>query len=464
MAGLFSGLEIGKRALATHQLWLNTIGHNVANVNTPGYSRQRVSISTTAPLEHYAGMIGTGVNATDIRNVRDLFLNQQYRDENKNLGQWASREKMLTRVESIFMEPSADSLGDLLEKFWTGWMDLGNNPESIAARTALKEQANLLTTGFHRRYDQLIELQKSIDIDIDLIVNKVNSTSDEIASLNKKISRMELGEYSANDLRDRRDLLIDQLSQFIDVNTSDQANGTTLVYVGALMIVDESDAIHIDTRDKAGKGYVSSEIVWKGTTKEIKNLNGELKGLLDMRDTIIPKYLDDLNILAETLVAEVNAVHQLGYDLNNTTGLNFFDENFLSAGNLRLSQDVLNNVTRIAASQSGAVGDNSNAQAIADLRKSLFMTRGTATMEEFYNTIVGQIGIDTNKAVQLKENYTLLVGQLENARQSVQGVSLDEEMAQMIKYQHAFDAAARVITTVDQALEMVILNMGIVGR
>ena len=183
-----------------------------------------------------------------------------------------------------------------------------------------------------------------------------------------------------------------------------------------------------------------------------------------MRDTIIPKYLDDLNILAETLVAEVNAVHQLGYDLNNTTGLNFFDENFLSAGNLRLSQDVLNNVTRIAASQSGAVGDNSNAQAIADLRKSLFMTRGTATMEEFYNTIVGQIGIDTNKAVQLKENYTLLVGQLENARQSVQGVSLDEEMAQMIKYQHAFDAAARVITTVDQALEMVILNMGIVGR
>ncbi len=464
MAGLLSGLELGKRALATHQLWLNTIGHNVANVNTPGYSRQRVSISSSTPEQHYAGMIGTGVNATSIRNVRDMFLSKQYRDENKNLGQWASQEKMLSRVEAIFMEPSTDSLGDLMEKFWTSWMDLGNNPESIAARTALKEQANLVTTGFHRRYNQLIELQKSIDIDVELIVNKVNSISDEIASLNQQISRMELGDYYANDLRDRRDLMIDNLSQFVDVNTSDQPNGSTLVYVGAMMIVDASSAIHIATRDVAGKGFVSSQVVWEGTTKSIRNQNGELKGLLEMRDKIIPQYMENLDILAKTMVGEVNAIHSLGYDLNNTTGINFFDENFLSAGNLRLSQDVLNNVTKIAASQSGAVGDNSNAQAIADLRKSLLMTRGTATMEEFYNTIVGQVGIDTNKAVQLRENHSLLVEQLEYARQSVQGVSLDEEMAQLIKYQHAFDAAARVITTIDQALETVIMNMGIVGR
>ncbi|MCP4705843.1 MAG: flagellar hook-associated protein FlgK [candidate division Zixibacteria bacterium] len=464
MAGLFSGLELGKRALATHQLWLNTIGHNVANVNTPGYSRQRVSISTSTPEEHFVGMIGTGVNANDIRNVRDLFLSQQYRDENKNLGQWASQEKMLTRVEAIFMEPSTDSLGDLMEKFWTGWMDLGNNPESIAARTALKEQGNLLTTGFHRRYDQLVDLQKSIDIDVELIVNKVNSLSDEVASLNKQISRMELGNYSANDLRDRRDLMIDNLSQFIDVNTSEQTNGATLVYIGALMIVDETNALHLDTYETAGKGFVTSEVVWKGTKKTVQNYNGELKGLLEMRDKIIPQYMNDLDTLAETLVSEVNGIHTAGYDLNNSTNINFFDEHFTSAGNLRLSQEVLNNVTKIAASQSGAVGDNSNAQAVADLRKSLLMTRGTATMEEFYNTIVGQVGIDTNKAVQLRENHSLLVESLENARQSVQGVSLDEEMAQMIKYQHAFDAAARVITTVDQALEMVIMNMGIVGR
>jgi len=464
MAGLFSGLELGKRALATHQLWLNTIGHNVANVNTPGYSRQRVSISTSTPEEHRAGMIGTGVNATDIRNVRDLFLNKQFRDENKNLGQWTYQEKMMTRIEEIFMEPSTDSLGGLMEKFWTGWMDLGNNPESIAARTALKEQANLLASGFNRRYDQLSELKNSINVDVELIVNKVNSITDEIASLNKQITRSELSGSNANDLRDRRMMMVDQLSQYVDVNTTNKANGSTLVYVGALMIVDDTDAIHLDIRDTAGKGSVSSEIVWEGTTNLLRNYNGELKGLLDMRDKTIPQFMSDLDVLAETLVTQVNSVHASGYDLNDTTNINFFDENFLSAGNLRLSQDVTNNVTKIAASRSGAVGDNSNAQAISDLRNSLFMTRGTATMEEFYNTIVGKVGIDTNKAVQLKESYTLLVEQLENARQSVQGVSLDEEMTQMIKYQHAFDAAARVITTVDQALETVINNMGVVGR
>jgi len=464
MSGLFSGLELGKRALATHQLWLNTIGHNISNVNTPGYTRQRVSITTTYPQEHSAGMVGTGVTATDIRNIRDLFLNQQYRDESKSLGQWTSKEKMLTRIESIFTEPSTDSLGNLMEQFWTSWSELGNNPESIAARTALKEQANLLADGFHHRYEQLVELQDSIDIDVRLIVDKVNNYTDEIAALNKQISRMEFGEYSANDLRDRRDLLIDQLSQYIDVNTSEQINGATLVYVGAMMIVDDSDAIHIATRDRAGNGTVISDIVWEGTATAIKSLNGELKGLVETRDQSIPKYLNNLDELAKTLITQVNNIHQAGYDLNNTTGINFFDGSFLSAGNIRLSQDITNDVTKIAASVSGAVGDNSNAVAIADLRKSLFMTRGTATMEEYYNTMVGQIGIETNTATQMKENHTLMVEQLENSRQSVQGVSLDEEMAQMIKYQHAFDAAARVITTFDEALNTVVNKMGIVGR
>ncbi len=463
MAGLFSGLELGKRALATHQLWLNTIGHNISNVNTPGYTRQRVNITTTLPEEHYAGMLGTGVTATDIKNIRDLFLNQQYRDENKNLGQWASREKMLSRIEGIFMEPSTDSLGDLLEKFWTSWMDLGNNPESIAARATLKEQSNLLTDGFHRRYEQLKDLQSSINTDIESIIQEVNTMADEVASLNQQIVQSELGEISANDLRDRRDYLIDQLSQFIDVNSSEQANGAEYVYIGALMIVDESSAIHIGTRDKAGEGFAVSELVWEGTTKTIKNLKGELKGLIETRDTTIPRYLSDLDDLARMLVSEVNRIHSVGYDLNGSAGINYFDENFLSAVNIRLSQDVTNDVTKIAASVSGAIGDNSNALAIVDLRKALLMTRGTATMEEFYNTIVGQVGIDTNKAVQLRENHALLVEQIENARQSVQGVSLDEEMAQMIKYQHAFDAAARVITTIDEALDTVINNMGVVG-
>jgi len=174
--------------------------------------------------------------------------------------------------------------------------------------------------------------------------------------------------------------------------------------------------------------------------------------------------MEELDELARILIAEVNALHSTGYDLNGDTGIDFFDETYLSAENITLSQEILNDVSRIAASISGAIGDNANALAIADLRNSLLMNDGTATLDEFYNTIVGRIGSETSKATQIKENQTLLVEQLENSRQSVQGVSLDEEMTQMIKYQHAYDAAARVITTIDEALSTVIEKMGIVGR
>jgi len=467
MGGLFSGLELGKRALTTHQLWLNTIGHNIANVDTPGYSRQTVTITTTTPDEHYAGLVGTGVKATSIRNIRDLFLTQQYRNENKSLGQWTAKEKTLTQIENTFLEPNEGSLSDLIEQFWTSWMDLESDPESIAARTSLKENTILMTTSFNQLYSQLIDQRKSVETDIEALIQQVNVISDEIAELNQDIYRAELGGDHANDMRDRRDYLIDQLSQYIDVNTSEQDNGAVIVYIGALTLIDEQEANHLGTKERratsAGNVLVS-DIVWEGTTKVIKNLDGELKGLFDTRDEVIPSYMEELDELARILIAEVNALHSTGYDLNGDTGIDFFDETYLSAENITLSQEILNDVSRIAASISGAIGDNANALAIADLRNSLLMNDGTATLDEFYNTIVGRIGSETSKATQIKENQTLLVEQLENSRQSVQGVSLDEEMTQMIKYQHAYDAAARVITTIDEALSTVIEKMGIVGR
>jgi len=464
MAGLFSGLELGKKALATNQLWLNTIGHNISNVNTPGYTRQRVDISTTLPEPSTAGPVGTGVTATDIRNVRDLFLNQQYRYEMKNLGQWETMEKTLTQIEATFSEPNSDSLGELLDKFWTGWMDLSNHPESTAARTALFEQANLLTAGFHRLYSRFEDLRESVDTDIALTVNKVNQMATEITALNKQIVRDEAGGDHANDLRDRRDYLIDLLSQYVDVNTADRKNGAVAVQIGSLTIADESTVTLLGTKEIVRDGVRINKVVWAGTDKEIRSLNGELKGLVETRDKMIPGYMDNLDELARSVVTEVNNLHRNGIGLDGSTGLNFFTEPFVSAGKIEVSFMIKNDVTRIAASLSGEVGDNTNALAIAELRTSLIMTNGSATMGDFYNSIISRVGVETQKATQLREDHQLLVEQVENSRQSVQGVSLDEEMANMIKYQHAFDAAARVITTIDQALEVVISGMGIVGR
>ncbi len=464
MAGLFDALEMGKRALATQQLWLNTIGHNISNVASAGYTRQRVLTNTTPAQSTPSGMVGTGVTATNVLQIRDLFLNQQYREENKALGQWTTLDKTLGQIQALFSEPNTDSLSDLLDKFWSSWSDLANNPESVSARTALKEQTNLLTNSFHRIYNQMTDMRDSVDNDVRLTVEKVNGIASEISNLNEQIARTELGGQKANDLRDRRDYLIDQLSQYVDVNAVEQKNNMTTVYIGALAIVDGTSSFKLGTKTVGVENATSSEIVWAGTTKTIKNLNGELKGLIDTRDDIIPKYLNYLDNLAGTLVSQVNGVHQVGYGLDGTTGISFFDPLHSGAATISLNDLIANNVNRIAASQSGEVGDNINALAIADLRNAATMMRGTASFSEYYNSMIGEIASETNKAINLKDNYGLLVQQLDNSRQSVQGVSLDEEMAQMVKYQHAFDAASRVITTMDQALETVIKDMGVVGR
>jgi len=231
-----------------------------------------------------------------------------------------------------------------------------------------------------------------------------------------------------------------------------------------LTIVDGTSSFMLSTQKKGAGLIASSEIVWAGTTKPIKNLNGQLKGLVDTRDNVIPKYLEYLDNIAESLITGVNALHQTGYGLDGSTGLNFFDPLNTSAASIQLNAMIDLDINRIAASKDGEVGDNVNALAIADLKNSPQMMRGTASINEFYNSMIGELGVETGKAKNLKTNYELLTEQVENARQSVQGVSLDEEMAQMIKYQHAFDAAARVITTMDQALETVIQGMGVVGR
>lgn len=465
MAGLFSGLEIGKRALSTHQLWLNTIGHNIANVNTPGYTRQRVAITSSDPFEHRLGPVGTGVRAVNINHIRDLFLGQQYRQDNKQLGRWNAMDKTLAQIEALFAEPSNESLGGLINEFWDSWSDLANNPENSGGRNSLKEKTNLLTTAFHRIYNRLNDLKNNVDEEISLTIEEVNIRTDEIASLNAKISRIESGGENANDLRDKRDLLIDELSEYVDVNMREMDNGQATVYIGSLAIVDGASAYRLDSY-KTGAGASSiSQIVWEGTTKSIKVLNGQFKGSIDLRDKVIPEYLKALDDMASAFVTSVNALHRTGYGLDGTTtGIDFFNSTRISAGDISLSGDIANDINNIAASLSGEVGDNRNALAISDLRNSMLMSRGTSTISGFYQSLIGKIGVDTSKAQNLKEDFELLVAQTDNSRQSVQGVSLDEEMAQMIKYQHAFDAAARIITTMDQAMEVVISGMGVVGR
>ena len=463
MAGLFQALEIGKRAMLTHQYSLQTIGHNIANVDTPGYTRQRVRISATYPEDSMKGPIGTGVTVQDIEQIRDLFLGQQYREANKSLGQWTYKEKTLSQIESLFNEPQENALGDQLNNFWDSWSELSTNSDSTNNRSMILAQANLLVTGFHQLSRQLSELRQSIDQDLQNVTSEINGLTNQISELNALIKSSELGSSKANDLRDARDLLIDELSNIIDVKTVEKGNGEDIVYMGSMVIVDGSDAFQIGTKTENIKGKATSRLVWQGTDVELTNLNGQLKGLLESRDQKIPEFLDQLNDLAQSLVQQVNTIHSAGYGADGSTGVNFFDPNFTDAATIRINSEIESDVNRIVAS-TGPDGDNLVALAISDLRNQRIAADNTMTINDFYNSLVGKLGIDTQEAKSFTNNYELLVAQVDNARQSVQGVSLDEEMTNMIKFQHAYDAAARVITTMDEALDLVINGMGVVGR
>jgi flagellar hook-associated protein 1 len=464
MSGLFQGLEIGKQALLTHQLAMSTIGHNMANVSTPGYTRQRVQISSSQPLVTANYTLGNGVTAETIVHVRDLFLTGQYRRENKSLGEWTYREKALTQIETYFAEPNDEGLGGVLDKFWNSWSDLSNNPESMAARSSVVAQGRMLTNSFHSLDQRLEEMQASVDKDVVSRVDDINNLAKQIANLNRLIVSEELGNQTANDLRDQRDELVDELSGLADVTTAEKANGSVTVYISGLAIAENADTFELGTRVTPGATQSRHDIIWKGTKTAVKITGGELKALLDTRDTTIPEYRQRLDDLAASIVREVNAVHRNGTGLTGVSGLDFFNGAFTKAGTIQLDTGVENDANLIAASQSGEPGDNTIALAIADVRNQMVMFSGTATTAEFYTSLVGDVGVDTHEAETLKTNYDVLVRQIENSRESVQGVSLDEEMVDMVKMQNAYNAAARVITTMDEALQTVIQGMGVVGR
>jgi len=463
MAGLFQGLEIGRRALMAHQVRLQTIGHNIANVDTPGYSRQRVNMSSAWPQQSPDGPLGAGVNVDAVRSIKDHFLGMQYRESQKALGNWTYKDKALTQIESLFNEPQENSLNDMLNEFWNSWSELSTNSDSSSNRNSVLATADQLVHSFHQLANSINELRDATDRDLANLTDEVNRLTAEIGQLNHHIKAAELGDARANDLRDRRDYLTDQLASIIDVNVIDKDDGATVVAMGSMILVDGDTTLKIDANSEIKDGQITHNLVWAGTEVQLQNRDGQLAGLIETRDKIIPNYLNQLDELARTVVERVNAIHETGYGLDGTTGVAFFDPNFTSASDIKVSEEITRDISRIAASQS-IDGDNLISLAISDLRNTDVAANGTMTINDFYTSMVGSLGVEAREATSFASNYDLLSNKIDNQRQSVQGVSLDEEMANLIRSQHAYDAAARVITVMDEALDVVIRSMGIVGR
>jgi flagellar hook-associated protein 1 FlgK len=338
-------------------------------------------------------------------------------------------------------------------EFFATWQTLSQNPESSASRAAVREQATTLVNTFHHLSRRLSDLERSLNQEVTGKVSQINQMSSEIAGLNREIGRHELSGTAANDLRDRRDLLIDQLSGIVNVNVLENAQGNARVFLGSMEIVGGTAYTELSTMSVNAGTQSHSEIVWKNSTLTVDIKGGELTGLLEARDQLVPSFRAMLDDLAGALVAQVNALHTSGTGLDGTTGDEFFAPGNVTAANITLDNSVLGDLNKIAASQSGAIGDNANAIAIANLQNALGLNNNTSTFSDYYAQLVSSAGRRSAEAMDAKSTSELVIQQIEFSRQSVQGVSLDEEMAELIKAQHAYDAAARVITTMDRALD-----------
>jgi len=362
-------------------------------------------------------------------------------------------------LEPMLAETTDDGLLPKLDQFWSSWQKLSTDPTNTSLRTVLLDDAGSLTTALNRRATQITQLRAEQNDVVAGQVNDINSLADQIAQLNGEISRvLSVGEQP-NDLMDKRDLALDQLSELTGSVSFLQKNGEAVVSVGGHVLVVGHDAFKLHTQASTADSSVV-DVYWSDNQKMIPP-SGKVKGTLQVRDKVLVDQLTGLNTFASGIINQVNAIHRTGFGLNNTTNLDFFSGS--NASDIGINP-LLDGASIATSSGVNQAGNSDIALQIVGLRTVKGMNTGTATLNEFYNSQITSLGVLTQHAVDNSYQHGLVAKALGDQRESVSGVSLDEEAANMAKAQKAYQAAARVLTAYDDLLDLVINRMGLVGR
>jgi flagellar hook-associated protein 1 len=525
MRSTFHGLETAKRGMFTQQSALYVTGHNIANANTPGYSRQRVNFEQTEPYPaasmnrpQIPGQMGTGVTAGSVERIRDRFLDYQYRNEANKLGYWSTRSDAIAKMEDIMNEPSEFGLGKAMTQFWESLQDLSVNPENEGARAVVRQRGIAVAESFNYLYNSLSQIRNDLGQEIKTGLLEVNSILKQISELNDQIKAIEPNGYLPNDLYDKRDALVDELSKFFHVKVETVSSGGNALDIAEgiyeiSLVNQDGSTIKLVTKDGYSKlsvdpsidpvndptnpnGYVSGIKIEGSATFISPDIlaSGRIKSLIESygygpdQDNVkgyYPDMLANLDKMAYSFATMFNTQHQKGYGLNNSTGLDFFSMTLSgpptekgAAATIKVHDNIMNDLSNIAASsKSGESGNGNNALNLTMIKDIQIMS-GTATIpsgdsvsvpitggtvQTFYEGLIGKIGVDGQQAERMKFNAETLAMSVEKNRQSVSSVSLDEEMTNMIKFQHAYNAAARTITVIDEMLDKIINGMGRVG-
>ncbi|MBM7540022.1 flagellar hook-associated protein FlgK [Amphibacillus cookii] len=502
MTSTFHGLEMAKRALNTQQSALYTTSHNISNANTAGYTRQRVNfeqINTLTASREPGGVtsgIGSGVQAGSIERIRDRFLDVQYRTENSKHGFYQTQAQVLKQIEDLLNEPSEEGLAFIMEDFYNSLQDLNGDADHTGTRSVVVQNAQALTETFQYLASSIRDVQNDLKNQMDVTADDLNSVLRQINDINNEIAKIEPHGLVPNDLYDERDRLLDSLSTMVDIDVSyDKSSGQPspiaegIVTVKLKNVGDDVTLVRGETPRSVSQvevnyddNNVESFTFTNAETGEVNdiaandfNTNGSIKALMEMNGYIdgggeVAGYyndvLADLELMLVTYADEFNTTHQNGRDLEDNPGIEFFvydpDDPLAT---IAVNQAIIDDPDLIAASLNGDSGDGTNAIELAEVYNKLDVGLGTRTsVKSFYQSLIGELGVKTKEANRMMDNSAVLRQQVEENRMSVSSVSLDEEMTDLIKFQHAYNAAARSMTAVDEMLDRIINQMGLVGR
>lgn len=462
---------IGKSGLMVSKHALHTTGHNIANVNSEGYSRQSVEQTSGPTIPNGKLTFGTGAWAKKVARVNDEYLDRRIGMEMKNFANLEEKQLYLSQTEQIFNENNSEGINQLTTKFFNEFRKLSTDPGNAAIRASVRESSNQLVDDIKRVSRSLKEVQKNIDDRVGGYVRDVNALAAEIRDLNLLIDRAEAGGGSAPDLHDKRDLAMRKLGAMADVTAGKDQNGrVTITMAGHIPLVVGSEVTEIDVlRTPAdpltGKREERLDIVLNSpvpvvVTDKIKT--GRLGGLLEIRDQDVTAAQDKMDRIAYAFSTAVNEIHRQGYGIDGGSGRNFFRQ--LSgtkdaADLLQVSDDINNNLDAIATAKSpNSPSDNRIALAMSGLGGAKGLVEGDAegSLLDLYNGMVSEVAVKTASAGRGMEFQQDVLTQLNNVRESIVGVSLDEETSNLVQFQHAYAANAKVLQVADELMQTVL--------
>ncbi len=440
--------DISRTSLAAYQKALTVTSNNIANANNPNYSRQRVVLATEIPDIRAKIAFGSGVRLDSIVRVKSEITETQIRTYNQSYSFADKQSTILGQIESLLSEPSELGLSNLMNNFFNTWDELAVNPTSVPLRNNVVQTAQQMATKLENIYSGMSRIKSDLKGEGSELVEQLNGLTEQIRVLNRQVYEANAtGGSSINDLLDKRDQLVNELSQLANINVSYDEFNVANISIGGVFAVDRIQSTQFKLTEESGKIKVTTE---DGAASLTLN-GGALYGISKAYNQQIPDYQSDLDTVATAIYEQVNNLHQTGYSNTEppSTNLKFFDS--YSSGVLKLNSTLVDNVNLIAISEDGTSGNNSIALAIAKIQDGNLIDG--VTISEKYSNFVSGLGNDKRVQEQNLESYELVLNQLEIQKSEYSGVSVDEEMINVLKFQRSYDASAKLIRVADEILQ-----------